>query len=208
MHALMQLPFAELLDIDLPAIFGGHTGYGTGPSREPSGAGDDDGSIGAGTIIAVLALGIITVVLLYSLSSSATKAKMKSFAPLAVLVAIIVVPLLVWTTASGGDDKSLIVERSTSNTGAPELIVSLEEDLNTLKTTNGKRAVRLECLDRDGEVVLDAEQRWPFRSREKGYAYPHTHQRATLKQRQRANRCRLKGTRVQLETDVEGALTG
>jgi len=198
----------DLFGIDFPAIFGGHTGYGTGPSREPSGIGDDDGGIGAGTIMAVLALGIITVALLYSLSSASTKAKMKSFAPLAVLGAIVVVPLLVWTTSSGGDDKSLLVERSTTRTGAPELIVSLEEDLNSLKTTNGKRAVRLECLDRDGAVVLAAEQRWPFRSREKGYAYPHTHQRATVTQRQRADRCRLRGTRVRLETNVEGALTG
>jgi hypothetical protein len=201
---LMQLPVAELLDF---LVFGGHNDVGATPLREPSGL-DDEGGIGAGTIIVVLALAVITVALLYSLSSSSTKAKLKSFAPLVVLLAIIATPLLVWTAFSGEDEKSLIVERSTTSTGAPELIISLEEDLNTLKTTNGKRAVRLECRDRDGEVVLDSEQRWPFRSREKGYAYPHTHQRATLKQRQRANRCRIKGTRVSLETDVEGALTG
>jgi hypothetical protein len=207
MLAVIQLPFVELLDIDFSAIFGGHTGYGTGPSGEPSGN-DEDGGIGAGTIMAVLGLTIITAALLYSLSSSSTKARLRSFAPLAVLFAIVTLPLLLWTTSSGGDEKSLIVERSTNNNGSPELIVSLEEDLNTLQTTNGRRAVSLECLDRDGEVILEAEQRWPFRTREKGYAYPHTHQRTTQGQRQRADRCRLKGTRVPLETDVEGALTG
>ena len=207
MSALMQLPLAELLGIDFPTILAGHTGLGTGPTREPGGD-DDGGGIGTATIIAVLVLTVITVALLLSLSSSRTKAKLKTAAPLVVLLTVIVTPLTVWTAFSGGEEKSLIVERSTTRAGAPELIVSLEEELNTLKTTNGKRAVRLECLDRDGQVVVDAEQKWPFRSREKGYAYPHAHLKANLTQRQRADRCRLIGTRPRLETDVEGALKG
>jgi hypothetical protein len=209
MRGLMQLPFAELLgSIDFPLVFGGHSGYGTAPSREPSG-GDDDGGIGAGTIIAVLALTAVTLGMLYQFSSASTKAKLKRFAPVAVLVLVIATPLALWAAFSGGDDKSLVVERSTSDKGKPELIVSLvETELNTLDTTNGRPAVRLECLSSDGRVVLNARQKWPFRNKERGYDYPHTHQTASLEQRQRADRCRLRGTRVPLETDVEGALTG
>ena len=108
----------------------------------------------------------------------------------------------------GGDQKSLIVERATGMTGAPEFIVYLgEDDVNTLDTTNGKRAVRVECLGRDGKVVLDARQRWPFVN-EPGYDYPHVHQAASPEQLQRAERCRLRGTRVRLEGDVEGPVSG
>ena len=208
MGALMQLPFAELLGVDLPLIFGGHSGYGTGPSREPSG-GEDEGGIGMGTIVAVLALTVITVGMLYQFSSPSTKARLKTVAPLAVLVLIIATPLVVWAGFSGGDEKSFVVERATSDSGKPQLIVSLvEEELNTLETTNGRRAVRLECLDDDGRVVLAARKKWPLRVGERGYDYPHTHQNTTLEQRQGADRCRLRGTRVPLETDVKGALAG
>jgi hypothetical protein len=208
MGALMQLPLAELLGIEFPTIFGGHSGYGTAPSREPSG-GEEDGGIGMGTIVAVLALAAITVGMLYQFSSPSTKARLTTMAPVALLVLIIAIPLVAWAAFSGDDDKSLVVERSTSDAGKPELIVSLlEKELNTLDTTNGKRAVRIECLTSDGRVVLNARQKWPFRNRERGYDYPHTHQTATLEQRQRADRCRLRGTRVPLETDVEGALAG
>ena len=78
--------------------------------------------------------------------------------------------------------------------------------MNTLETTDGRRAVRIECFDRDGQVILDAEQRWPFRVNEAGYDYPHVHQAATREQLQQADRCELRGTRVRLEADVKGVL--
>jgi hypothetical protein len=208
MRVLMQLPVAELLDIDFPTIFGGHTGYGTGPTREPQGD-EDGGGIGPGVIVAIVALTVVTIALLVWVSPSSTRARLKSFAPLALLVVIIAMPLIVWAASSGKEEESLIVERSTSSAGTPEFIVSLaEDDLNTLKMTNGRKAVRLQCFGREGQVVLAARQRWPFRSRERGYDYPHTHQAASAGQVQRADRCQLRGTRVRLETDVEGALTG
>jgi hypothetical protein len=208
MRVLMQLPLAGLLDLDFPAIFGGHSGYGTGPSREPSG-GEEERGIGTGTILLGIALATVTLGVLYSLSSSSTKAKLRTLAPLAALVLIIAMPLVVWAAFSGGDEDNFVVERSTSDGGKPELIVSLlEEELNTLETTNGRRIVRLECASRDGKVVLKARKRWPFRTLERGYDYPHTHQTTSLEQRQRADRCQLRGTTVHLETEVEGALTG
>lgn len=118
----------------------------------------------------------------------------------------IATPLVLWAASSGGVEQSLIVERATGLTGAPELLVNLtDEDLNKLQTTRGRRAVRVECLGRGGQVVLDAKQRWPFIN-EPGYDYPHVHQRATRDQLVRADRCRLRGTRIRLEADVEGAL--
>src|ERR671923_178123 len=80
-----------------------------------------------------------------------------------------------------------------------------EDDLNALKTTGGRRTVRVECVGRDGRVVIDAKRKWPFVN-ERGYDYPHTHLVADRTQVQRADRCRLRGTRVRLQADVEGAL--
>jgi hypothetical protein len=219
MSVLTQLSLAGLLDIDFPTIFGGHSGFGTGPTREPNGGDDEGGGIGMATVVAVVLLGLVTVAVLFWLSrqekgsgneKAARALKPKTIAPAGLIAVVIATPLIVWTASSGGgDEKRLIVERWTNDAGAPELIVSLtEDDLNTLKTTDGKRAVRVECLGREGQMVLVARQRWPFTLREPGYDYPHTHQAASREQVQRADRCRVRGARVRLEADVEGALTG
>ena len=124
-------------------------------------------------------------------------------------VGALAAPLVLWTTASGGDDKPLMVERFKNvATDAPELLISLgDEELNKLTTTGGKASVRIECIGRQGQPVLTGRQKWPF-IRERGYEYPHAHQAATPDQVQRADECRVRGTRVTLEADVEGALTG
>jgi hypothetical protein len=203
---MMQLLFSVFALLDLPTVLGGH-GYLPSSGREPRGD-DGAGGIGMASIVAVLVLALVTVGLLVWLSPSSARAKLKALAPRALTVVIIAMPLMVWAASSGGDEKNLIVERATGLTGAPELLLSLaDKDLNTLETTKGKRAVRVECLGREGQVVLHAEHRWPFIS-ERGYDYPHAHQPAKAEQLQRADRCRLRGTRVRLEADVKGALTG
>jgi hypothetical protein len=209
MGALVQLLLSASALLDFPFVLGGH-GYDTGvmPRGEPRGDDDGEGGIGVGWIVAVLLLTLVTAALLVSLNPSNAWAKLKAVAPMASIVVIIAAPLLVWAGSSEGDEETLIVERASGVTGAPEFLISLaDEDLNTLETTNGKRAVRVECLGREGQVVLDSEQRWPFIS-EPGYDYPHAHQAASAEQLQRADRCRLRGTRVRLEADVKGALTG
>jgi hypothetical protein len=204
----MRVLVSALLELDFQTFIGGH-GYDIGgpPRGEPSGD-DDGGGIGMAPILAVLLLTVGTVGLLIWLSPSSAAAKVKTAGRGGLVVGVIAVPLIVWAGSSGGDEKSLIVERATSRAGTPEFIVSLaEDDLNTLQTSRGKRAVRVECLGREGQVVLDAKQKWPFIA-EPGYDYPHVHQRASREQLQQADRCRLRGTRVPLEADVEGALTG
>jgi hypothetical protein len=204
--------------LDLPIIVAGHQyDFGSSPPGEP---GDDDGGggIGMASIVAVLFLTLVTVGVLAWLNrreqgSSAENRvralKMKSIAPLALTVVLIATPLALWTASSGDEDETLIVERATGVTGSPEFIVYLEDDdLNTLKTTHGKRTVRVECLGREGQVVLDSKQRWPFTNNEPGFDSPHIHQAASREQLQQADRCRLRGTRVRVEADVEGGLAG
>jgi hypothetical protein len=203
MDGTMDVLLAELLD---SLVLGGHSGYGT--SLKESSGDDGGGGIGTAPIVIVVVLAFVSVGLLVSLSPSTAKARLRRVAPLALLTAMMAAPLLLWAATSGGDEKSLIVERATTPAGTPEFIVSLaEDDLNTLDTTKGKRTVRVECVDREGQVVLEAEKRWPFPS-ERGYDYPHRHQRASAEQLRRVDRCRLKGTSVRLEADVEGSLTG
>ena len=205
---LVSLVFA-LVDFRFPQILAGH-GYDVGGST-PAGEGDgsdDEGGISTVWILAVSGVVLATAAILVGLDPSGAKAKLRGVAPKAVLLVIIAVPLIAWTATSsgGGDDPILIVERAIGLDGAPELLVSLgDDDLNTLQSTAGKKTVRLECVGREGRVVLAAEQKWPFID-EPGYAYPHAHQPASRDQLQRADRCRLHGTRVRLETDVRGPL--
>jgi hypothetical protein len=207
--------------LDFPIIVGGHQYDFRGSPSGENGGDDGGGGIGMGSIVAVLFLALVTVGALAWLNRReqgprdedrvGSLQKMKSMAPLALTAVLIATPLAVWAASSGDedDDETLVVERATGTTGSPELIVYLEDDhLNRLKTTNGKRAVRVECLGREGQVVLDSKQRWPFINNEPGFDAPHIHQTASREQVQQADRCRLRGTRVRLEADVEGIVTG
>jgi hypothetical protein len=188
----------------------GHTGYNPGNVTPGDSAGDGGGSggLGAPWIFAAIGVALIAVTVLVWLSPASTRARLRALAPKMLILVVIAAPLVVWAAASqrGGGEK-LIVERWVNPAGALELIVSLaDEGMNTLETTDGRRAVRIECVDRDGQVVVDAERPWPFRNNEEGYDYPHIHQAATREQLQRADRCELRGTRVRLEADVKGVL--
>lgn len=195
----------------LPTILAGH-GYDLGNSSRESGW--DDGVAGISTmwILAAIALALFAVGLIVWLnpSSRATR-KLKAIAPELGLVAFLVAAAFVtWQVLAEttGNSPSLIVERVEAGLdGGPELLVSLgEDDLNTLKITNGKKIVRVECVGRKGEVVLAARHKWPFVD-EAGYDYPHAHQPASRDDLRRADRCRLRGTTHRLEADVEGVLT-
>jgi hypothetical protein len=191
----------------LTTILAGH-GYDVGASsrRESDGEAEIAG-LTLPWILAAGSLALITTGLLVWLNPDARR-RARAVAPKALIVIIIAAPLVAWTATSGDDDKrpSLRVERSTALTGAPELLISLgEDDLNRLQTTGGKRAVRIVCVGREGRIVVDVRKRWPFVN-ELGYDFPHTHLVTSRAQVQRAQRCRLRGTRVLLEAEVEGRL--
>lgn len=199
----MRLPLfvSRLADIDL--VLAGHYGSSGGDSR---GGGDGGGGLGAPWVVAALVVAAIAVGVLVWLDPSGARARLRKMAPKALIAIVIAAPLVAWTASAGGDEKRLVVERWRGIGGAPELLISLaDQGLNTLATTNGRRVVGVECVRRDGHVILDAEQEWPF-LKEPGYDYPHAHQSVSGEQLQQAERCRLRGTRVALEADVEGAL--
>jgi hypothetical protein len=202
----MHLLASVLSLLDLPTFFGGHTyDIGSSSSRESGGDGGG-GGIGTASIVAVLAVALVTAGVLASLNPSSARRMARSAAPAALMAIIVAMPLVLWAASSGGAEQGLIVERATDLPGGPELLVNIaDKDLNKLQTTKGRRAVRVQCLGRGGQVVLDARQKWPFIT-EPGYDYPHVHQRATREQLVQAERCRLRGTRVRLEAEVEGAL--
>jgi hypothetical protein len=207
------MPLLTLLEHSV--VIAGHSDSVTGNYREGGGAGGP-GGIGAAPLVAVGVLALLTVALLVWLNRRAGTSgegqgrsgpKLGTVVPAALMGALIVGPLVVWTASSGGDEKTLVVERATSLTGAPELIVSLvDKRLNRLKTTSGATTVRLVCRDGNGHVVVDARHKWPFVIREAGYDYPHLHHPASADRVERTARCQLRGTRVRLEAAVEGIL--
>jgi hypothetical protein len=198
---------ALLLSLWLELPLAGHgyqLGEQFGGERDRS---DEPGGLDTPWIIGVLLLVLVTVAILLWLNPSLA-ARLRGVAPKALILVVIATPLIAWTAASRSDEKvaDLVVERWAGINGVPELLVSLgSQKLNTLQFTAGKRLVRIQCLARDGAVVLDAEHKWPFVF-DKGYDYPHAHQKASRKELQRVDRCRVFGARNRLETGVKGVL--
>lgn len=193
--------------LDLPHIVAGH-GYDVGGSS-PLGAGADDRSHGIGTayIVAALLVALVAAAGLVGLNPSSAVARLKAAMPIGFAVVLVVTPLAVWAATSSGDRNPLSVDRANALTGAPELLVSLvDATVNTLATTDGEATIRVRCIDRDGRLVLDAQQKWPF-VHERGYEYPHAHQLASVEQVLQADRCTVSGPRIRMEADVKGRLT-
>jgi hypothetical protein len=128
---------------------------------------------------------------------------LRRHAPVIVIVSLVVAPLAIWAATSGGsrdDDKQgLIVERQASTTGEPELILSIAGEVNV---KNGASSVTVECLDKDGKVLIKGTQPWPF-IEEPGYPYPHVHQVDSPEKVEGARRCRVLGTDTRLESAVQ-----
>src|SRR5688500_8093745 len=135
----MQSFFSTLLDSSL--VLAGH-GYDFAGTPSGEGAGDDDGAgLSMEWIAIVLLLAVVTVGIFMWLNrrerepgdtGGPSALSLRSVAPVAFIVAVIAAPLALWTTASGGDDKPLMVERFKNvTTDAPELLISLgDEELN------------------------------------------------------------------------------
>jgi hypothetical protein len=129
---------------------------------------------------------------------------LRRYGPVIVIVALVAVPLAVWAATSGGSDseakQGLLVERSVSLTGAPELVISIVGD--GVEVTDAADSVRVECTDKDGNVIVKGTQPWPF-IEEPGYPYAHAHQSGSPEKIQGARRCRVLGTNTRLEAPVK-----
>lgn len=204
-----MIPLLSLLlaQADLSWMTAGH-GYdvGTGPPRDGSEVDDGEREIGTRWIVAATLVALIAAGALVALDPSAARRKLSRLGPRALILVLITAPLVLWAASAGGDDDPLTVERTFDVDGKPELLVVLgDERLNTLAMTDGKRAVRVECVGRDGHVVVASSHRWPFVD-EVGFDAPHAHQPGSREDVERVNRCRLLGTREQFEAEVKGVL--
>jgi hypothetical protein len=125
----------------------------------------------------------------------------RTIIPALAVLALIVVPILIWATSSGGSDNELRIDESVSATGSPEIVVNVPTKLNTPEEANNSSNVKLTCVDGGGKTVLATDQDWPFIN-EPGYPLPHQHQPVTPSQLQRIAKCRLDGTKTKLEGNL------
>jgi hypothetical protein len=131
------------------------------------------------------------------------KFDLRRYAPVIVILVLVAAPLTIWAATSGGsgdeDKQGLIAERGVSVTGAPELVLSIAGDV---QVTTGESSVRIECMDKDGDVIVKGTQPWPF-IEEPGFPYPHVHQTDSAEKIEGARRCRVLGTDTRLEAEVQ-----
>jgi hypothetical protein len=128
---------------------------------------------------------------------------MKRYGPILLIAFLVVTPLAIWAATSGGSkngDKPLLAERSVGLAGEPELLLSLTS--SDVEVTNASTAVRIQCLDATGKVIINGTQPWPFVS-EPGYNLAHVHQAADANKVEQARRCRVLGTNKKLEAEVK-----
>ena len=127
----------------------------------------------------------------------------KRYAPVILLVFLVVVPLAIWAATSGGSgsnkNKTFIAERSVGLTGAPELLLTINDP--DVEVTSNRTTVKIECEDAKGNVIVSGTQPWPFPP-EAGYA-PHAHQAASSDEVEQARRCQVIGTNKHLDAPVQ-----
>src|SRR2546430_5225404 len=121
--------------------------------------------------------------------------------PALAILALIVVPILIWATTSGGSGDKLRIDQGVSVYGEPEIVVNVPKNLNTPSEAKNSTNVRLICVDAGGKTVLQTDQDWPFIN-EPGYPYPHIHQPVTPAQLQAIAKCRVEGTKTKLEGNL------
>jgi hypothetical protein len=125
----------------------------------------------------------------------------KTALPALAILALIVVPVLIWAATSGGSSDQLRIDQGVSVYGEPEIVVNVPAKLNNPAEANSSNNVRLVCENGGGETVLSTQQPWPFIN-EPGYPYPHIHQPVTPAQLQQIAKCRVDGTKTKLEGNI------
>jgi hypothetical protein len=125
----------------------------------------------------------------------------KTALPALAILAVIVVPILIWGATSGGSKHQLRIDQGVSVDGEPEIVVNVPGTLNNPAEANNSTSVRLVCEDGGGKTVLATSQPWPFID-EPGYPYPHIHQPVTPAQLQAMAKCQVHGTKTKLEGNI------
>ena len=76
-----------------------------------------------------------------------------------------------------------------------QLTIYLEDiGVNRPETNGGRPRVTVDCLDKDGTVVVTAEEPWPFAGTDGSTSPPHVHISMQDWQLRLIARCRLAGT--------------
>ena len=122
----------------------------------------------------------------------------KTLLPGLVILALIVVPVLVWAATGGGGSNQLRIDQGVNIYGSPEIVVNVPKKLNTPAEANNATTVTLTCVDSGGGTVLQTQQPWPFII-EPGYPLPHIHQPVTPAQMQKIATCHVSGTKTKLQ---------
>ena len=122
----------------------------------------------------------------------------KTVLPALAILALLVVPVLIWAATSGGSGDQLRIDQGVSVYGEPEIVVNVPKKLNTPAEAHNATSVKLTCVDGGGNTILGNVQPWPFIN-EVGYPYPHIHQPVTPKQLQAIAKCRLDGLKTKLQ---------
>jgi hypothetical protein len=125
----------------------------------------------------------------------------KTIVPALAILALIIVPVLVWAATSGGSGDKLRIDQGVSVYGEPEIVVNVPKKLNNPAEAHNAPQVHLVCVDGGGKTVLEDDQDWPFIN-EPGYPYPHIHQPVTPQQLQAIAKCRVEGTKTKLEGNL------
>ncbi len=134
----------------------------------------------------------------------------KTIGPALAVLAIMVIPLVVWSGSSGEDPSSnadLTVEWDPAKAGDPLLTVTIAERLNNRETASNGKDVQLECVDAEGQVVAETTQPLPFSDEEQGVG-SHAHQLVSRDQIDSVEKCRLQGARLQLEAKLQTVEAG
>jgi hypothetical protein len=125
----------------------------------------------------------------------------KTIVPGLAILALIIVPVLIWAATSGGSRNELRIDQGVSVDGEPEIVVNVPKKLNNPAEAHNAPKVHLVCVDGGGNTVLADDQDWPFIN-EPGYPYPHIHQPVTPQQLQKIAKCRVEGTKTKLEGNL------
>jgi hypothetical protein len=85
----------------------------------------------------------------------------KTLLPGLAILALIVVPVLLWAASSGGSGNKLRIDQGVNVYGSPEIVVNVPKKMNFASEATTPNRVQLICVDSGGGTVLHTPQPWP-----------------------------------------------